>query len=117
MTTTPSTWPVQLPATPTDFAAVVGDELIEAENREPIIRENPAHGVAVSRYPRATAEDVERAIRAARDAADRRVWSGMSGAARAKILLDVARRIEADLDEFRRIECLECGKPVANVER
>lgn len=117
MTTTPSTWPVQLPTTPTDFAAVVGHELIGVDSREPITRENPAHHVVVSRYPRATSDDVERAIRAAREAADRRAWSGMSGAARAKILLDVARRIEADIDEFRRIECLECGKPVANVER
>ena len=109
--------PVSLPRVPEAFSAVIGGKLIAPSERENLIRENPAHGVPVSLYPRATAEDVQAAIMAARTAADRNVWSGMSGAERARILTNVARRIEAEIETFRRIECLEVGKPFANAER
>ena len=117
MSTPAAAWPVKLPGTPIELPAIIGGKLVETKSREAIERRNPAHDVAVSRYPRATAADVDAAVAAAAAAAEKRVWSGMSGAQRAKILLDVARRIEENLDEFRRIECLECGKPVTNAER
>jgi len=109
--------PVELPNAPEAFAAVIGGEVLPAAARDTISRENPAHGTVVSLYPRCTAADVDRAVAAARKAADTRVWSGMSGAARARILVNVARRIEAEIETLRRVECLETGKPVANVER
>jgi acyl-CoA reductase-like NAD-dependent aldehyde dehydrogenase len=117
MSTPATAWPVKLPGTPTEFPAIVGSTLVETKSREAIERRNPAHDVAVSRYPRATAADVDVAVAAAAAAAEKRVWSGMSGAQRAKVLLDVARRIEENLEEFRRVESLECGKPVTNAER
>ena len=109
--------PVSLPSAPENFPAVIGGRLVAPSEREELIRDNPAHEVPVSRYPRATAEDVVAAVGAARAAADRHVWSGMSGADRARILANVARRIEAEIEAFRRIECLEVGKPFANAER
>jgi len=116
MSTASAAWPVKLPGTPIELPAIVGDKLVETRDREPIERRHPTHDIAISRYPRATVADVDAAVAAASAAAEKRVWSGMSGAQRAKILLDVARRIEEKLDEFRRIECLECGKPVTNAD-
>ncbi len=71
--------PVSLPSTPENFSAVIGGRLVAPSEREELVRDNPAHELPVSRYPRATAEDVRLAAEAARAAADRRVWSGMSG--------------------------------------
>ncbi len=110
-------WPVKLPKTPESFFAVIGGKLVAASEREAITRDNPAHDVPVSRYPRATIDDVNAAIAAARAAADSSIWSGKSGAERARIIGNVARRIEAEIETFRRIECLEVGKPFANAER
>jgi len=107
----------RLPSQPTDFSNLIGGRFIPAAEREVITRENPAHRVPVSRYPRATAADVDAAVRAARRAADARVWSGLAGAERARIIGQVARLIEARREELKVIECLEVGKPIGLVER
>jgi betaine-aldehyde dehydrogenase len=108
---------IRLPQKPTEFAALIDGEAIAAAARATIERSNPAHNVPVSRYPQATLADVARAVASARRAADSRIWSGMSGAERARIILNVARLIEDNIEELRRIECLETGKPAANIER
>jgi acyl-CoA reductase-like NAD-dependent aldehyde dehydrogenase len=108
---------IRLPQHPTEFAALIDGEAIWAASRATIERNNPAHNVPVSRYPQATPADVSRAIAAARRAAESRIWSGKSGAERARIILAVARLIEDTIEELRRVECLETGKPAANIER
>ena len=51
----PSTAPnVRLPDRPIDFSAVIDGDSIPTAKRDTIERSNPAHGVPVSRYPRAT---------------------------------------------------------------
>lgn len=107
---------VSLPESPHEFAALIGDKLI-APGADAIVRENPAHRTPVSRYPNLGAKGALEAIAAARQAAASRVWSSMSGAARAKVLLEVARRIEAEIETLRSIESFETGKPLANAER
>jgi betaine-aldehyde dehydrogenase len=107
----------RLPGAPRDFAALVGGEVLSPEQREPIVRSSPAHGVPVSRYPKFTLDDVQRAIANTRAAADAGRWASMAGAERAKILLRVARLIDEHTDELGLIESLEVGKPIAVVGR
>lgn len=107
----------RLPSKPRDFSALIAGELISAERREAILRESPAHGVPVSRYPRATGSDADAAIGAARAAADARVWSGLPGAARSRILNRVAQLIDKQREELGLIESLEVGKPIGAVGR
>jgi len=38
-----------LPQTPIEFSAVINGELIAASDRQPLVRSNPAHHVAVLR--------------------------------------------------------------------
>lgn len=56
-------------------------------------------------------EDVDRAVAAAAEAFPG--WSGTPAAERSRILLDVAQRIESDLERFARAESVDSGKPVA----
>jgi aminomuconate-semialdehyde/2-hydroxymuconate-6-semialdehyde dehydrogenase len=56
-------------------------------------------------------EDVDRAVAAAAEAFPG--WSGTPAAERSRILLDVAQRIENDLERFARAESVDSGKPVA----
>ncbi|KAA0970164.1 aldehyde dehydrogenase family protein [Aureimonas fodinaquatilis] len=106
-----------LPATPRPFSLLIDGKLIPVSEREPIVRENPAHCKPVSLYPRATVADAHAAIDAARRAADSRVWRDMSGAERARLLLRVARLIDENRVELREIESLEVGKPISLVDR
>jgi acyl-CoA reductase-like NAD-dependent aldehyde dehydrogenase len=105
------------PTQPRDFSSLIAGELIGARERETILRESPAHRVPVSRYPQATAMDVDSAIGAARKAADTGRWSTMAGAERARILLKVAALIDKHRDELGLLESLEAGKPISAVGR
>ncbi|SFZ80712.1 Acyl-CoA reductase [Devosia enhydra] len=106
-----------LPETPRGFSALIDGRFIAASEREAITRENPAHRRPVSLYPKATREDAQAALTAARRAADQRVWSSLSGADRARMLMRVAQLIDQHRVELREIECLEVGKPIGLVDR
>ena len=71
----------------------------------------PAVGRPYGEVADSDTEDVERAVAAARDAFPG--WSATPAAERARILLDVAQRIENDLERFARAESVDSGKPVS----
>ena len=69
----------RLPDAPREYSALIRGEMIHSKDRESIERASPAHGVPVSRYPKATPQDVARAIESARAAADAGTWASMAG--------------------------------------
>lgn len=73
---------------------------------------DPATEQVVAAYRNGDAADVDRAVRAASAAA--RDWGRTPPAARAELLLKVADAIEAEADEFARLESLNVGKPIAH---
>jgi acyl-CoA reductase-like NAD-dependent aldehyde dehydrogenase len=77
---------------------------------------NPATGQAIARVPAGDVEDVDRAVRAARNAFDG-AWGEMLPAERAKLLLDLADLVEADLDALATLETLDNGKPLEYARR
>ncbi len=74
---------------------------------------NPATGEELARAPIATAEDVDRAVRAAREAFGG--WSGATPAQRAQALLALADLVEEHGAEIARLEALNAGKPIEAV--
>jgi phenylacetaldehyde dehydrogenase len=72
---------------------------------------NPATGEVVAQVPEAEAEDVNRAVAAARRAFDEGPWSKMSTSQRGQLLWKIADLLEANLEEFAEIESLDNGKP------
>lgn len=75
-------------------------------------RLSPSHGVVVSHAAKGGKAEADAAIAAARTAFDDGRWSGLSGKARAAVLLKVADLIEANTDRMALIETLEAGKPI-----
>jgi aminomuconate-semialdehyde/2-hydroxymuconate-6-semialdehyde dehydrogenase len=86
-----------------DGAAVSGTDLF------PDI--DPATGNIVAEVPSATADEVDRAVTAARRAL-RGPWGRMSDVDRAALLRKVARGIQERFDDFLRAEIADTGKPV-----
>ena len=74
---------------------------------------NPATGDVITHVPEAEAEDVDRAVRAARRAFDEGPWPRMSPSERGRMLWKLADLIEHHLEEFAELESLDNGKPVA----
>ena len=81
-----------------------------------IERYSPAHGALVTRAPRGTAADVDKAIAAARRAFDAGPWPKMTAGERAGVLLRVADAIDRDRDLLAHLDSLESGKPIAQAQ-
>lgn len=69
-------------------------------------------GSIIARVAEGGAEDVDRAVAAARRAFDDRRWSDRPPAARKAILLKLADLIRANLEELALLESLDVGKPI-----
>lgn len=71
---------------------------------------NPATGEAIAQAPRATAEEIDRAVEAARRAFP--AWSRTTPSDRSMALLRLADALEAHGDELAEIEAKNAGKPI-----
>ncbi|MEU7839901.1 aldehyde dehydrogenase family protein [Micromonospora sp. NPDC049114] len=72
---------------------------------------NPASEEVLAEIAEAGAQDVERAVRAARTAYDK-IWGPMPGRDRAKYLYRIARLIQERSRELAVLESLDNGKPI-----
>ncbi|SCL53355.1 aldehyde dehydrogenase (acceptor) [Micromonospora peucetia] len=72
---------------------------------------NPASEEVLAEVAEAGAQDVERAVRAARKAYDK-VWGPMPGRDRAKYLFRIARLVQERSRELAVLESLDNGKPI-----
>ncbi len=72
---------------------------------------NPATGKKLASIAEGTAEDVEKAVQAARHAYDK-YWSKLSAKDRGKYIYRIARLIQERAREFAVIESLDGGKPI-----
>ncbi|MFJ9415863.1 aldehyde dehydrogenase family protein [Streptomyces sp. NPDC101227] len=71
---------------------------------------SPATEEVLAEYTQANAEDVDRAVKAARKAFEK--WSELPGAERAKYLFRIARIIQERSRELAVLESLDNGKPI-----
>ncbi|NMG32772.1 aldehyde dehydrogenase family protein, partial [Aromatoleum evansii] len=72
---------------------------------------DPATGAELARVARAGAEDVDRAVAAARRAFEGN-WAGQRPADRERLLLRLAERIEAHGEQLAQLETLNNGKSI-----
>lgn len=100
-----------LPATPREFGFYIDGDW--RGGRAFFDRASPGHGVAVTRIPTCSIEDLNDAVAAARRAFEDRRWAGLSGAARAGVLLRAAEILRRRRAEIAYWEVLENGKPIS----
>jgi aldehyde dehydrogenase (NAD+) len=77
---------------------------------------NPATGEVIAIAAEADADDIDRAVRAARDAFAG-AWGTMRAADRGLVLNRLAQLLEDHADELVELESLDAGKPLAAVRR
>lgn len=92
------------------YQMLIGGERVDAASGQWFESFNPYMGQPWALIPRATADDVNRAVAAARTAFKSREWAGLTATARGKILLKIADLIAARADELGRIETTDNGK-------
>ncbi|MPL80183.1 NADP/NAD-dependent aldehyde dehydrogenase PuuC [bioreactor metagenome] len=74
---------------------------------------NPATGLALTDVARGGAEDIDRAVRAARRAFEDGRWAKQTPGARKEVLLRLVNLLRENLEEFALLDTLDMGKPIA----
>lgn len=78
--------------------------------------EDPGSGRVSVELPSATTEDVDAAVRAARQAHQDGRWAGVGAEERERVLHRVADTVERDRELFVQLETLDTGKPLTQAE-
>jgi phenylacetaldehyde dehydrogenase len=73
---------------------------------------NPATGEVLANVAEGDAEDINRAVAAARAAFDSGPWTKISAAERSRLIWKLADLIEKHAEEFAQLESLDNGKPL-----
>lgn len=92
------------------YKMLIGGESVSSTSQKTTKTYSPATGELLSEYQSGSAEDVERAVSAARKAF--KTWSKTSPAERQALLLKIADRLEQEQERFAWIESLDNGKPL-----
>jgi aminobutyraldehyde dehydrogenase len=88
---------------------LINGEFIDGTERAEAIL-NPRTGKTILELPEASVEQIDAAVAGASEAFGG--WSRTTPSDRAAALLRIADRIEAEGDDFGKLEALNCGKPV-----
>jgi acyl-CoA reductase-like NAD-dependent aldehyde dehydrogenase len=96
---------------------LIGGDRPEAADGRTFETLDPATGRVIAEVPYAGAEDVDRAVSAAREAFEDSRWSGIPAAQRTRAMLAVADAVEEHADELAELESLDNGKPLKLAKR
>jgi aldehyde dehydrogenase (NAD+) len=90
----------------------IGGQFVEAASGKTFPTYNPANSEILAYVAEGDAEDINRAVAAARHAFEDGPWSRMLPQERARLIYNLADLIERDADVFAEIETLDNGKPI-----
>src|SRR4029077_8175162 len=93
---------------------LIGSEWVDATSGETFVTLNPATEEVLATIPQAGSEDVDRAVRAAREAfAEGSPWRQMSPSMRGRILHRIGDLIYEHGEELATLDSLDNGKPLS----
>src|SRR2546425_3379842 len=96
------------------FKNFVNNEWIAGRDTREVV--NPFNGEKIAVVPEASKQDVDHAIRAAREAFDRGSWREFTAQQRGRILFAMADIVRKNAPMLAELETLNCGKPIVESE-
>jgi 1-pyrroline dehydrogenase len=97
-------------ATTTAYKTFIGGDWADAASGETMEVINPATGETIAEVPRCGAEDVDRAVEAAKKALP--AWLDATPKERSELLHKLADVLDANAEELAQLESLNVGKPL-----
>jgi phenylacetaldehyde dehydrogenase len=89
----------------------INGQWVDAASGKTFETPNPATGETLARVAEGDAEDINRAVRAARAAFEDGPWSRMTPSERGRIIWRIGEKILEHVDELAQLESLDNGKP------
>lgn len=93
-----------------NYKMLVGGEWVDARSGDTFESTNPYNGKVWATAPEAGEEDVDRAVRAAREAFEEGPWSRMTGTERARLMRRLAELISDNAEDLAVVESTDNGK-------
>jgi acyl-CoA reductase-like NAD-dependent aldehyde dehydrogenase len=94
----------------TSYKLLIGGEDVDAASGETFGAVNPTTGETWAQHARAGAEDVDRAVRAARTAFESDAWRSLSPTRRGRLMMRLGDRIAERAEEIAQVEVRDNGK-------
>ncbi|WP_260854157.1 aldehyde dehydrogenase [Paraburkholderia sp. BCC1886] len=94
--------------------AFINGQYVQARSGKTFPTINPATGQTIAQIAECDAEDVDLAVKSARQAFESGVWSRRAPAERKAVMLRFAELILAHREELALLESLDVGKPITN---
>lgn len=99
--------------TETDYSKMLIDgEFVKAGSEKTMEVINPATGKTIAGVPRASIDDLNKAVDASIDSFRKGVWSSLPPSERSRLLLRVADMIEGKIEEIATLESTNSGKTI-----
>jgi phenylacetaldehyde dehydrogenase len=98
--------------TQTTHQLFIGGQWVDSASGETFSTPNPATGEVLATVAAGGAEDIDRAVRAARTAFEDGPWSRMTPSERGRIVWRIGDLILEHLEELAQLESLDNGKPL-----
>ena len=92
---------------------LIGGKRVDAANGETFKVQDPSTNLVISHVPKGGKEDIDRAVKAARNAFENKPWGKLTVSERGKLIWKLADLIEERTEEFAQLETLDNGKPLA----
>lgn len=96
-----------------EYQLLINGEYINSSNEQFFETHNPATGEVLAKVAKATKDDVNHAVEAARKAFDTGKWPKLTPARRARVLNNIARIMRERFNELVEAEVLNSGKTVS----
>ncbi|MBM7649856.1 aldehyde dehydrogenase (NAD+) [Bacillus ectoiniformans] len=90
----------------------INGQFVESTSGQTFETPNPATGETLAVVSEARYEDIDLAVKAARQAFDQGPWQKMSAAERSRLIYKLADLMEENKDELAQLETLDNGKPI-----
>ncbi len=94
--------------------AFIDGRFVPAADGRTFATVSPRDGTEIAQVARGSAEDVDRAVTAARRAFERGDWAYVDPAVRGRVLVRLAGLMTEHLDELARIEATDTGHPIGD---
>src|SRR5262249_53023250 len=98
------------------YQMYVKGEWIKSNSNKTFAVYDPASEEAIAQVPDANADDVNRAVAAARAAFDDGPWASTTAQERGRVLFRLADKIRQNAAMLAELEARNCGKPIVEAE-
>jgi betaine-aldehyde dehydrogenase len=98
------------------YKLFINGEFVDAKSTKSIPVYDPASEEVIAQVPDANAEDVNRAVQAAREAFDNGPWGTTTAQERGRVLFRLAEKVRQNAAMLAELEARNCGKPIVEAE-